>query len=218
MNWLRGGPFFELSFIMEEIEPLQETIKRLVNSSTISMEVHNPTDIIKEFYEGYPYDEDEPEAKTVHQLCLNLTVHLNRTRKSLLCIERIGNNLLCFSLCFYGAEIDADEWDQPGIRQEEHYEFNNLLRDFYNEFHFIIGGSAVEVDAKAFFDTNECWPDNSYSIENITTGRVNNYVSTFSQVIVNNKLKLIAQLEIKDRCLKELYGGFEISVTRLDVK
>lgn len=159
MNWLQGGPFFELSFIIEDAEPLYQTIIRLVNSSTIQIELNNPPEFIEEFYDGYPFDEDEPEERIVNQICLNLTVHFNRTRQSLLFVERINVNLLCFTLCFYGSEFDAPKWQQPGIRRAEHYEFYNLLRDFYNEFHFIIGGSAMEEDAKAFFDTNECWPE-----------------------------------------------------------
>ena len=130
----------------------------------------------------------------------------------MLFVERINTNLLCFSLCFYGSEIDASEWQQPGIRQSEHNEFYSLLREFYNEFHFIIGGSAIEEDAKAFFDTNECWPDSSYSIENITAESVNNSMSIFNQVIVNKKLDIISQLEIKNRCLNELNDGIEISL------
>ncbi|PWV86608.1 hypothetical protein DFQ01_1731 [Paenibacillus cellulosilyticus] len=210
MNWLQGGPFFELSFIIEDVEPLYQTIIRLVNSSTIKIVLHNPPEFIEEFYDGYPFDEDKPEERIVNQICLNLTVHFNRTRQSLLFVERINTNLLCFSLCFYGSEYDAPEWKQPGMRRAEHYEFYNLLRDFYNEFHFIIGGSAIEEDAKAFFDTNECWPDNSYSIEKLTAERVNNNMSTFNQVIVNNKLESISQLEIKNSYLKELYEGIEI--------
>lgn len=210
MNWLQGGPFFELSFIIKDVEPLYQTIIRLVNSSKIKIVLHNTSEFIEEFYDGYPFDEDKPEERIVNQISLNLTFYLNRTRQSLLFVERINTNLLCFSICFYGSELDASEWQQIGIRQAEHYEFYSLLRDFYNEFHFIIGGSAIEEDAKAFFDTNECWPDNSYSIENITAKRVNDKLSNFIQVIVNNKLNLISQLDIKNRCLKELYEGIEI--------
>jgi len=212
LTWLQGGPFFELSFIIEDVEPLHQTVIRLVNSSTIKIVLHNPPEFIEEFYDGYPFDEDKPEERIVNQISLNLTVHFNRTRQSLLFVERINTNLLCFSLCFYGSEIDASEWQQLGIRQSEHNEFYSLLREFYNEFHFIIGGSAIEEDAKAFFDTNECWPDSSYSIENITAESVNNSMSIFNQVIVNKKLDIISQLEIKNRCLNELNDGIEISL------
>ncbi|RUT28050.1 hypothetical protein EJP77_18720 [Paenibacillus zeisoli] len=89
MNWLQGGPFFELSFIIEDIEPLYQTIIRLVNSSKIKIVLHNTPEFIEEFYHGYPFDEDKPEDRIVNQISLNLTFYLNRTRHSLLLLNEL---------------------------------------------------------------------------------------------------------------------------------
>lgn len=209
MSWLQGGPFLELSFLIEESETLLQTINKITNSLAVKIVLHHPPEKIDEFYEGYPFDEDDPEGKTVHQVCLNLTVCTHRVRQSLLFVERINTDLLCFSICFYGSEVDAHEWGQPGIREDEMPEFYNLLRDIFNEIHFIVGGCAFEEDVKAFFDTDVCWPDPSYSVENITSSRITRRINAFKQIIVNDILYNKLEWGSKNISFNKIHNGFE---------
>lgn len=210
MSWLQGGPFFELSFLIEETEHLQQTLNKMTNSSEVQIVIHYSPEMIHEFYEGHPFDEDDVDSKRIHQIGLNVTVNTNRVRRALLFVERINTKLLCFTLCFYGSELDAHEWDQSGIRQDEMKEFYQLLRNMYDSIQFIIGGSAFEKDVKVLFGTDKCWPDETYSIENIKSDRVANRINDFNQLIINKNLYKKLELDFKGRVLNQLSNGIEM--------
>lgn len=192
MSWLHGGPFLELSFIIEEVNQLKETIRQIQNTN-VKIEVHNPSELVMGFYEGYPYDEDDPDSKLIHQVTLNLTVHTLRKRRAILFIERIGPGLLCFTMCFFGDKMDAPEWNQPGVRHEELPEFIGLLVSLYRTINFVVGGLAIEEDVKALFNTKEEWPHDDYKVSNLLTGHIKNNLNSFMTVLVNNSLNVQVQ-------------------------
>lgn len=112
MSELQGGPFFELSFLIEETEHLQYLLDRVSHSSKVQIVTPHVPQMIADFYKGYLFDEEDAASHRIHQMRLSVTVKMNRVRQALLFAERIHTNLLCFSFCFYGSESDADEWDQ----------------------------------------------------------------------------------------------------------
>lgn len=189
MSWLLGGPFLELSFIIEEVNQLDETIQQIQNTN-VKIEVHTPSELIMEFYEGYPYDEDDPGGKLIHQVKVNLTVHTLRKRNAILFIERIGPGLLCFTMCFFGDKMDVPEWNQPGVRHEELPEFIGLLVSLYRVINFVVGGLAIEEDVKALFNTKEEWPHDDYKVSNLLGEHIENTLNSFISVLVNNCLNV----------------------------
>lgn len=186
MSWLLGGPFLELSFIMFEPSKLETVINKIQNVN-VKIEVHNPPEYIQEFYDGYPYDEGDPNSVMVHQIALNLTVHTNRERSALLFVQKISSNLLSYSMCFYGDADDALEWNQPGVRNDELNEFINLLISLYRELKFSVGGLAIEEDMKALFDVNEEWPNKKFNLSNL---RLEENLGKFQAILIDQTLKV----------------------------
>ncbi|MMZ68419.1 hypothetical protein D1872_311050 [compost metagenome] len=88
-------------------------------------------------------------------------------------------------------------------------EFYNLLRDIFNEIHFIVGGCAFEEDVKAFFDTDVCWPDPSYSVENITSSRITLRMNSFKQIIINDILNNKLEWGSKNIIFNKIHNGIE---------
>lgn len=186
MSWLQGGPFLELSFIIEEIDQLNKIIRQIQNTD-IKIEVQDPSELIIEFYEGYPYDDDNPKSKFIHQVTLNLTVHTLRKRRAVLFIRRIGPGMLCFTMCFFADEMDAPEWNQPGVRDDELPEFIELLVLLNKEINFLVGGLAFEEDVNALFNTKECWPHEDYNVSKLLVDQTENKLKSFMAVLVRNR-------------------------------
>ncbi|OAS21566.1 hypothetical protein [Paenibacillus oryzisoli] len=166
MRWLQGGPFLELSFIFNEPTKIEKVITNL-NNTNIKIEVHNSPEYIQQFYEGYLFDENDPQSVMIHRVEINLTVKTTRQRRALLFVEKISSGLLSFSMCFFGSEYNAPEWNQTGIRDDELDEFIRLLISLYKELKFSVGGLAFEEDMKGLFDVNEAWPNEKYNFANL---------------------------------------------------
>ncbi|MBD3918366.1 hypothetical protein H8B09_06330 [Paenibacillus sp. PR3] len=184
MSWLQGGPFLELSFIFHEPTIIENVISKL-NNIDVKIEVHNSPEYIQQFYEGYPFDEDDPHSKMIHRIEINLTVHTTRQRRALLFVEKISSELLSFSMSFFGAKEDASEWKQPGIRDEEIDEFICLLISLYRTLNFSVGGLAIEEDMIGLFDVNEAWPNEKYNFANLT---FKNKLHKFYAILINQSL------------------------------
>lgn len=185
MNWLQGGPFLELSFIINEPTKIERVVSKLKNLD-VKIEVHNPPEYLQQYYEGYPYDEDDPHSVMIHQITLNITVHTTRLRRALLFVEKISSKLLSFSICFYGDAFDAPEWNQPVVRDDEFDEFISLLISLYMELDFSVGGLAIEEDIKGLFDVSEGWPNEKYHLANLN---FKDSLQNFQAIIINRSLK-----------------------------
>ena len=184
MSWLQGGPFLELSFIFNESTNIENVISKL-NNTNVKIEVHNSPEYIQQFFEGYPYDEDDLHSVMMHRIEINLTVHTTRQRRALLFVEKISSELLSFSMCFFGAKYDAPEWNQPGIRDDELDEFICLLISLYRELKFSVGGLAIEEDMKGLFDVNEVWSNEKYKFANLT---FKDNLHKFQAILINQSL------------------------------
>ncbi|UPM52852.1 hypothetical protein [Gottfriedia acidiceleris] len=88
-QWLKGGPFLEVSFLLELKEEKTKTIQVIINklseiTNKIEIVDKNVDEIIDFFVRGYPYDEEDPKSTYIHSLRLRLYVELFGKRKATL--------------------------------------------------------------------------------------------------------------------------------------
>ena len=201
MSWLQGGPFLEISFIMELVTDRQSFIDNLfskLKSFNPAIEFAISEDELQEklteFYTGYPDDETDPNNKVYHQGQIPVYVDTACKRKSILSLRQISNKLIAVDFWFFGAESDAPEWGQKGIAQSQVHLFKDMLHRLYDTFHFAIGTVGYENTVTDLFDTNETWPDESYNLDNINKGSVQ--VENYFIAIIANKNQIQLQ-EVK---------------------
>ncbi|MFD2331683.1 hypothetical protein ACFSR7_20705 [Cohnella sp. GCM10020058] len=175
------------SFLFNEPTKIELVISKLSNIN-VKIEVHNSPEYIQQFYEGYPYDKDDPGSLIIHRIEINLTVHTARQRKALLFVEKISSEILSFSMCFFGAKEDAPEWNQSGVKDEELDEFVRLLISLYKELKFCMGGLAIEDDMKGLFNVNETWPNEKYNFANVTFKDLHKFQAIVINQSLNGKL------------------------------
>ncbi|MDQ1234348.1 hypothetical protein QE450_001846 [Paenibacillus sp. SORGH_AS306] len=187
MDRLQGGPFLEISFLMFESESIQVILDKLCDLP-IKIEMHMTTDLLQAFHKGYLYDEQDSNSRRIHQICVPLNVHTSRTRRSDLYIQRIANNSLCFSMCFYGSSTDVSEWNQIGIKYSELDEFTALLVQIFEKLEFVAGGVAIEQDATFMFDSNLEYPHQEYELTQLTIQSVLRNMNSFYSIVVNKDI------------------------------
>jgi len=172
MEWLQGGPFLEVSFLLQLKEDKMNTIKDIIKKlfdSNIKIQIVNSNidEIIGNFEKGYLYDKEEPLSRK-HSLFLNLYVNLTRKRKAVLYIEKVSSNSILVDFWFYGSEFDAIEWNQIGVKEEEYIDFVNFLIELFKIYEFKVGGIMYENDVTDFFDLDDIFPNEGYRFENIS--------------------------------------------------
>ena|GEM_PF-1531428 len=198
-QWLQGGPFLEVSFLLELKKKKKETIQEIIfNLSKVRNRIEiydkNVDEIIDFFDGGYPFEEEDPQSSYMHSLRLSLYVYLSRKRKATLQIEMVSSNALMVNFWFYGSNFDAMEWDQIGIENEEIIDFTNFLKELYLICEFKIGGIAIEEDVISLFGLDEVYPNECYRYENISPDRFLQESYSFIDVIWNEKYKKLSQV------------------------
>lgn len=201
-EWLQGGPFLEVSFLME----IREDKKKLVHSALnnllflpekIEIVDKNTDEKIDYFLKGEPFDEADPKTPMMHSLKLHLYVQLTRRRKATLQIETVSSNSLLVNFWFYGSTYDAKEWGQIGINEEEYVDFTNLLIHLFSVYRFKVGGIGVEVNILDLFNCSETYPNECYQFENMLPNDVLQNSSHFIQLIWNEKYKKLSNIPFK---------------------
>lgn len=173
-QWLQGGPFLEVSFIMELKEKKSKAIQAIVSklsklTNKVEIVDKNVDEIIDFFERGYSYDEEDPHSIKLHSLRLRLNVYFQRKRKATLQIETLSSNALMVNFRFYGDEFDEPEWDQIGIRKEEITDFISFFEELYSVYEFKAGAIAVEENVLDLFDCGETYPNERYRFENVSS-------------------------------------------------
>ncbi len=196
-QWLQGGPFLEVSFLLELKEKKKETIQDIIfNLSKLRNRIEiydkNVDEIIDFFDRGYPYDEDYPQTNYRHSLRLRLYVYLSRKRKATLQIEMVSSNAIMVNFCFFGSTFDALEWDQIGIKKEEITDFTNFLKELYSVYEFKIGGIAIEENVLELSGFGETYPNECYRYENVSPDRFLQESSHFIDIIWCEKYKKLS--------------------------
>ena len=196
-QWLQGGPFLEVSFLLELKEKKKKTIQDIINklskiTNKIEIVDKNVDEIIDFFDKGYPYEEEDPQTNYIHSLRFRLYVYLSRKRKATLQIEMVSSNAIMVDFWFYGDEFDAPEWDQIGIKKEEFTDFTSFLKELYSVYEFKIGGIAIEEDVLELFGFGETYPNECYRYENVSPDRFFQEPSRFIDIIWSEKYKKLS--------------------------
>jgi hypothetical protein len=198
-QWLQGGPFLEVSFLLELKEKKRKTIQDIINKlSKVTNKVEivdkNVDEIIDFFDRGYPYDEKDPQSINLHSLRLRLYVYLSRKRKATLQIEMVSSNALMVDFWFYGDEFDEPEWDQIGIKKEEFTDFTSFLKDLYSVYEFKVGGIAIEECVLELFGFDETYPNECYRYEYVSPDYFLKEPSSFVNIIWSEKYKKLSHI------------------------
>lgn len=198
-QWLQGGPFLEVSFLLELKEKKTKTIQDIINklskvTNKVEIVDENVDEIIDFFDRGYPYDEEDPQSIILHSLRLRLYVYLSRKRKATLQIKMVSPNALIVDFWFYGDEFDEPEWDQIGIKKEEFTGFTSFLKALYSVYEFKIGGIAIEEDVLELFGFDETYPNECYRYENVSPDYFLKEPSPFINIIWSEKYKKLSHI------------------------
>jgi len=219
-HWLQGGPFLEVSFLLDLKETKLKTVQVVINKlskldSKVEIVDKNVDEIIDFFDRGYPYDEEDPETIFKHPLKLRVFVYLPRKRKATLQIEMVSSNSIMVNFWFYGSIFDVLEWNQMGVKKEEIKDFANFLIDLYSIYEFKIGGIAIEEDVLVLFGCGKTYPNECYRYENVDPDCFLQEASGFINIIWNEKCEELNRIPYnhqrlhKEGILLET-GSFEI--------
>ncbi|MDE5416146.1 hypothetical protein [Alkalihalobacterium chitinilyticum] len=205
-EWLQGGPFLEVSFLMEIREDQKKLVNLILNNLSLLPEKielvdENIDEKIDCFLKGEPFDETDSTTPMMHLLKLHLYVQLTRRRKATLQIETFSSNDLLVNFWFYGSTSDAKEWGQIGINEEEYVDFTNLLIHLFSVYRFKVGGIGFEVNVLDLFNSTETYPNECYQFENMLPNDVLQNSSHFIQLIWNEKYKKVSNIPFNYRKL-----------------
>ena len=198
-QWLQGGPFLEVSFLLELKEEKTKTVQDIINNlSKVTNEIEvvdeNVDEIIDFFNRGYPYDEEDSQTINLHSLRLRLYVYLLRKRKAILQLEVVSPNALMVNFWFYGDGNDEPEYDQVGIMKEEFIGFTSFLQELYSIYEFIIGGIAFEEDVLKLFGFEKTYPNECFRYENASPTHFLKEPSSFINIIWNEKYEKLSHI------------------------
>ena len=73
MVWLRGGPFLEVSFILEEKRSMKESVIDFIDNlscSIFKVKSQNINNLIDKYCEGYPFDREDSNSCIIHTMSL----------------------------------------------------------------------------------------------------------------------------------------------------
>jgi hypothetical protein len=184
MTWLQGGPFLEVSILLQDIS-IYKLVQELQSKSYITLKQDNLELLINEFIEGYLFDDEDPHSVRIHTLRINMLVNILGSRKSILFVERVADNTILITFCFFGDEDNAEEWDQLGIRSEDLVYFIDFLAGLLNDFSGCLGGVAYEDDILSVISSEYVRPHNIF--------RCRDYEEEIGEFIVRaRELKFIA--------------------------
>ncbi|TWT27317.1 hypothetical protein [Planomicrobium sp. CPCC 101110] len=171
--WLQGGPFLEVSFLLELEAGKKEAARSLIRelsalSTAISFADEDIDELIAAFVEGYPSDEENPKSPRIHSLLLRIKVDVAGLRKAILQVEQLSTNALLANFWFYGSQFDDPAHNQRGIKTENLEGFERLLIELYASFNFKAGGISIEQDISDLFNCEATSPSEHYRFENLS--------------------------------------------------
>ncbi|MFD0675216.1 hypothetical protein [Cohnella sp. GCM10027633] len=171
MSWLQGGPFLDVSLIIEEIN-IKKLIQMITSVNCVTIYDENIEYKTTNFEVGYIYDDQDENTRKIHTLDLNLIVNVQGTRKSILHIERIAEKTVLIDFWFFGSEFDAPEWEQQGIRDEDYHYFLDFLSLLLEELKGIVGSVAIEDDVTVLISQDHVRPNKVFSFAQINPMKI----------------------------------------------
>jgi hypothetical protein len=192
MTWIKGGPLYEISFLLSNSENKKERLEFIfdtMNKFEFIIEIQNNTyDLVmrqREFIEFQKTPKGE-----VNTIDLDFQLYLKERRKGRLIIEELSRDFLKFNFIFYGSKFDASEWELKGLNSEVKKELELFFEDSFSNYNPIIGSIGYEVDILEFINTDETYPHKSYRKENLDLEQIKKdfYESKeFEKVYINSK-------------------------------
>jgi hypothetical protein len=173
MNWLQGGPYYQLSFLIRNQEDKEHLLNLILSkmSRKADFEIVIPIDKLKEktktFIKGY-----EDEGLIRRNIDINIKIGVSGIRKSRLFIEELSDELAKVNFWFFGSRYDADEWGQLGLKEENKPEFKNFFQFVREQLNPVLGTIAYEEDCSDLFDTEEKYPSEFYKTVNLQLDKI----------------------------------------------
>ncbi len=181
MTWLQGGPYYELSFLIQNSVDKAQLINNLmilVNGIELVQIITSEDEIERkkdEFINGYVYD-----GIIYRVLDLNTKVDVAGMRKSRLHVQELSKELVQLNFWFYGSEFDAEEWNQKGLKEGDKPEFRLLFNSLKKKIKPILGTIAYEEDCSGLFNTNNSSPHSDYSLAKLKLNEIKERVESYS--------------------------------------
>lgn len=193
MTWLKGGPLYELSFLLPNSTNKEERLTFIFNSmnlfDTIIEFQNNTEDLVLQQRAFIEFEASEDNS--VNSIDLDCRIFFNPQRKGRLVIEELSEEFLKLNLSFFGSEYDAEEWHQKGLTQPIKDQLYHLFNNSFSIYEPLIGSIGYEVDVLEFFDTITTCPDKAYNRTNLNLKKISNIFEAnteFEVVFVNEKL------------------------------
>ncbi|OEH94376.1 hypothetical protein [Bacillus solimangrovi] len=182
-DWLQGGLYLEVSFLLKIKEDRKTTINVILNNlsdiQTIDLVDETIDKKVNDFIEGYS-DTDGPNTFYHHSINLNAYVHLPPKKRTIIHIEQISSDSLVINFLFDGFDIEEVRPLKGKIT-----EYITLLKELYYHFEFKVGGIALDEDVEALFNCNELYPSECYKFDNLTINYSLKQLTYFKCIIWN---------------------------------
>lgn len=149
------------------INAVLSRIKSVKPTVTIALSEAQISEKIEKFCIGYLDNEHDPQSVRYHSTQIPVYINTDGNRKSILALEQISSTLVQINFWLFGSELDAPEWNQRGITETDFPVFKEFLHNLFDKFDFIIGTLGYEVSATDLFDTEDGWPSEKYSLDNL---------------------------------------------------
>ncbi len=178
MDWLKGGPYYELSFLMRNKIDKDRLIKELLANlvDDLGVKIIRTSQELKEEINTFVEGEQEDD-KLRRKIDVNTQIEISGSRKSRLYIAELSHDLLIVNFWFFGSEHDSKEWDQQGIRKEDKQKFKDFFKMTQEIVTPILGTIAYEEDCSALFETAADYPNEFYKLENLKIEKIRERVT-----------------------------------------
>lgn len=173
MNWLQGGPYYELSFLKSNSEDKAKLLHTILEQlgRIPNLKIESSTNEIENGISEY--SKGEQEGKLVFRsLEIKVKVECSGQRKLRLNISELSKELVKVNFWFYGSIYDANEWNQKGIRENDKPGFRQLFNQIQVNLKPILGTIAYEEDCEELFVTELLAPNEYFSIKNLNLEKI----------------------------------------------
>lgn len=173
MNWLQGGPYYELSFLKYNSEDKAKLLQTILDqlSKIPNLKIECSTNEIEKGI--LDYSKGEEEGKLVFRYFeIKVKVECSGQRKIRLNISELSKELVKVNFWFYGSIYDADEWNQKGIRENDKPAFRQLFKQIQDNLKPILGTIAYEEDCEEMFVTEILAPNEYFSTKNLNLEKI----------------------------------------------
>lgn len=178
MNWLQGGPYYELSFLIKNSENKVELLKSILSRLKVStsFEAQDACSEIENKINEYRVGEED--GGIVHRnIEIEAIIQIAGARKSRLNILELSKELVKLNFWFYGSIYADEEWDQKSLRVEDKPAFRSFFNLVQNTLDPILGTIAFEEDCEELFLTDVLSPNKFYTIKNLKLGKIQKRLS-----------------------------------------